>query len=226
MNVGKKYSHDDVNRLYKMVERNCTLPFIFYCMTDNNYGLLKEIVEIKVDLSLDLESYWWKICLFDLKWDKSILYLDLDVIIQNNIDYIFKETKSTGFTCLSIEDAGIYYPFDGRNADNILLIPPVEINSSVMFFNPSNYQQVFDSFVENTDYNIIHYYGLDRFIPYQITDISYFNFSKDYYYRGKGQESYDSKYVVNGLIHDPNKTFCIMNQCKSEHYRGLEKYFI
>ena len=72
-----------------MVERNCTLPFIFYCLTDDIYNLPKDVVGIGVDKSLDLESYWWKVCLFDLNFDETLLYIDLDVIIQQNIDYIF-----------------------------------------------------------------------------------------------------------------------------------------
>lgn len=224
--TGTKYKKEDVNRLYKMVKRNCTLPFIFYCLTDNMTDLPNEVVGVKVDVSLDLESYWWKLCLFNLKWNEDVLYLDLDVIIQNNIDYIFDEKNIMGLKCLSINDAGIYYPYDGYE-DNILLIPEVKINSSVMYFNPNENQYLFDLFMKNSDYNIIHYYGLDRFITKKCNQLSYFDFSKDYYYRAKGHESYDPKYITkNGLIHDPNKTFCIMNQCKPEHYRGLEKYFI
>lgn len=225
VNVGNKYSHKDTNRLYKMVKRNCTLPFIFYCLTDNINDLHSEIVSIEIDKTLDLEYYWWKVCLFNLNWNENVLYLDLDVIIQKNIDYIFNQNK--GFKCLSITDAGIYYPYDGRNSNNIMMIPQVKINSSVMFFNPKNMQYIYDKFINNADYNMIHYYGLDRFISEICTNIDYFDFSKDYYYRAKGCDAYDKRYITkNGLIDDPNKTFCIMNQCKPEHYRGLEKYFI
>lgn len=223
--TGTKYSSEDVQRLYKMVNRNCGLPFIFYCLTDNINDLPKEVNGIEVDSSLDLETYWWKMCLFDLDWDKLILYLDLDIVIQNSIDYIFDDTDESKIKILDTSNVGIYYPFDGRPG-NILTIPQVAINSSVMLFNPSKNKILFDKFKSDIDYNIIAYYGVDRFIQHNTNNLHYFDFSKDYYFRGKGQESYNSKYVVNGLIHDPNKTFCIMNQCKSEHYRGLEKYFI
>ena len=65
-----------------MVERNCTLPFSFYCISD----VQQEVNTIFIDKSLDLETYWWKIELFNLDFDDPTLYLDLDVVIQTNID--------------------------------------------------------------------------------------------------------------------------------------------
>ena len=208
-----------------MVNRNCGLPFIFYCLTDDINDLPKNVVGIKIDETLDLESYWWKICLFDLDWNEFILYLDLDVVIQKNIDYIFNDADETKIKILDFGNIGIYYPYDGRPG-NILTIPQVTINSSVMLFNPSRNKFLFDIFKSNIDYNIITYYGVDRFIQHNTDNLYYFDFNKDYYCRSKGVESYDRKFIEHGLIHDPRKTFCIMNQCKPEHYRGLEKYFI
>ena len=209
-----------------MVKRNCTLPFIFYCLTDNLYDLPENVVGIKVDKSLDLESYWWKICLFNLQWDENVLYLDLDVVIQNNINYIFKENIQTNIKCLNIEHAGLYYPCDG-DEDNPLVIPSSIINSSIMYFNPYHQIELYQEFIKNIDYNIIHYYGLDRFIFHISKNLSYFDFSKDYYFRAKGQNGYDERYMDSSKrIHDPRKTFCVMNQRRPRHLVGLEKYFI
>jgi len=223
--TGTKYSSQDVKKLYKMVNRNTDLPFVFYCLTDNVLDLPKEVVGVKIDPSLDLESYWWKMSLFNLDWDELVLYLDLDVIIQNNIDYIFKNADENKIKILDFSNIGIYYPFDGRPG-NIMTIPQVTINSSVMLFNPVKNKFIFDKFKIDIDYNIITYYGFDRFIQHNTDNLYYFDFNKDYYCRAKGVESYDQRYIEYGLIHDPRKTFCIMNQCKPEHYIGLEKYFI
>ena len=224
--TGSKYTKKDVQILYKMVKRNCTLPFIFYCLTDNLYDLPENVVGIEVDKSLDLESYWWKICLFNLQWDENVLYLDLDVVIQNNINYIFEENIQTNIKCLNIEHAGLYYPCDG-DEDNPLVIPPSIINSSIMYFNPYHQIKLYQEFIKNIDYNIIHYYGLDRFIFHISKNLSYFDFSKDYYFRAKGQNGYDERYMDSSKrIHDPRKTFCVMNQRRPRHLVGLEKYFI
>lgn len=224
--TGKKYSNKNLEQLYKMVECNCTLPFTFYCLTDNLLDLPKNVVGVGLNESLDLDSYWWKICLFNLGWNEHILYFDLDIIIQNNFDYIFEDIDDRKIKCLNISDAGIYYPFDGSK-NNIMAIPQTFLNSSIMLFKPINFAKLYDKFISNIDYNIVHYYGLDRFISHNTVDISFFDFKKDYYYRAKGQESYDKRFrTENGFIHDPRKTFCIMNQCNEEHYKGMEEYLL
>lgn len=224
--TGSKYTEKDVKILYKMVKRNCTLPFIFYCLTDNACDLPDGVVGIKVDQDLDLETYWWKICLFDLQWNENVLYLDLDIVIQNNIDYIFQEDIGLKLKCLNINHAGIYYPCDGQE-DNLMTIPPGLINSSLLYFNPIHQIELYNEFIKDANYNIIHYYGLDRFIFHNSKNLTYFDFSKDYYFRAKGQNGYDEKYIDDsGIIHDPRKTFCIMNQRRPGHLLGLEKYFI
>ena len=43
---GDKFGADYVNRLYKMVEKNLTLPHRFVCFTDNSDGIL-DGVEIR-----------------------------------------------------------------------------------------------------------------------------------------------------------------------------------
>ena len=39
LKVGDKYSPDYVNRLYKGFKRNSSVPFDFYCYTENSDGL-------------------------------------------------------------------------------------------------------------------------------------------------------------------------------------------
>lgn len=223
--TGTKYSRLDLDRLQVMVERNCTLPFIIYCLTDNVDDLPEGFVGIKVDSTLDLEKYWWKICLFNLGWNETVLYFDLDIIIQKKIDYVFDNIKENHIKCLDTSNIGIHYPYDGRK-DNILIIPPVTINSSIMLFNPSFQKHLFDAFMVNPDYNMVKWWGFDRFIEHNSKDITLFDYRKDYYLRAKGVDKYDPRYTKTGLTHDPRKTFCIMNQCKPEYYVGLEKYFI
>lgn len=211
-----------------MVKKNLTLPFIFYCLTDDVNDLPEEAVGIKLDESLDLESYWWKICLFNLDWDEIVLYFDLDIVIQKNFDYVFSDVDSKKLKCLDFSNIGIFYPFDGT-PENILTIPSVKINSSIMLFNPSENKILFDKFMSNKDYYIIKYYGLDRFITHKSNNLSYFDFSKDYYSRSKGVEFYDPNCIdENGLIYDPKKTFCIMNQAHThkKYYEGLEEYLL
>ena len=86
---GTKYSPDYVNKLYNMVERNCTVPYEFVCLTDNTDGLNPKIKTIP--LPTNLQGWWCKPYMYskDLPINGTILYMDLDVVIASNIDKLF-----------------------------------------------------------------------------------------------------------------------------------------
>ena len=85
---GTKYSADYVNKLYNMVSRNCNLKFEFCCLTDDHKDLNPNIQVIP--LPQFLQGWWCKPYIFsDLPIRGTILYLDLDVVIANNIDNLF-----------------------------------------------------------------------------------------------------------------------------------------
>ena len=223
---GNKYNSEYVNRLLKMVRRNCSLPFFFYCMTDNNEGLDSDIKVIDLDMSLDLESYWWKICLFNLDLEGPILYFDLDIVIQNNFDHVIDQIKDDKILTINVRHYGVWYPFDG-SYNNILTIPEAKINSSVMgFYN--HHSDIYYNFLNDVDSNIIVYYGLDRFLSEKyFKKFNWLDFSKDYYFRNKGTDAYDLRYIdSDGLILDPHKTFCIVSQAEPNVYERMKKYFL
>ena len=213
--VGDKYNKEHVNRLYRMVERNCSLPFSFYCISDKQ----QDCNTIFIDKNLDLESYWWKICLFNLDWDIPTLYLDLDVVIQNNFDDIFSRIGDTLLT-IKGEDIGEYYPYDGKFT--VLTIPPAVINTSIIGFIPSKHFYLYELFLRDVDNNIIFYFGLDRFLFENYDKFSFLEYGKDYYHRNKGY----SGQLINNLNYNPSAKICILSQCSEEHYEGLEKYFL
>ncbi|MCF6190396.1 MAG: glycosyltransferase [Cocleimonas sp.] len=97
MKWGDKYGADYVNRLYGMVSRNLTIPFQFVCFTENKKDIHPN-VKICPLPSLGLpdnipERGWLKLATFqkplaDLKG--TALFLDLDVVIVDNIDCFFE----------------------------------------------------------------------------------------------------------------------------------------
>ena len=97
MKWGDKYGPDYVNRLYGMVARNLTLPFRFICFTEKGEGVRSE-VEIKPLPTLDLpsglpERGWMKLTTFQSPLEDIegvTLFLDLDVVIVDNIDAFFE----------------------------------------------------------------------------------------------------------------------------------------
>lgn len=86
---GTKYNEDYVNRLYNMVSRHCTLPYEFVCLTDNSKGLNPNIKTLP--LHPGLQGWWCKPYMFSsgLPLNGTILYMDLDVVIADNIDKLF-----------------------------------------------------------------------------------------------------------------------------------------
>lgn len=86
---GVKYSHDYVNKLYKMVSRNCTLDYEFVCLTDDATGLDSNIKVLP--LPPHLTGWWCKPYMYskELPLRGTILYMDLDVVISGNIDKLF-----------------------------------------------------------------------------------------------------------------------------------------
>ena len=67
------------------------MPFNFYCYTEDPTGIYDEVNIIPLNTSLELKKWWWKLILFkenNLKQGVN-LFLDLDIVIQDNIDYFF-----------------------------------------------------------------------------------------------------------------------------------------
>lgn len=96
MKWGTAYSSDYVNRLHNMVKRHLTKPFDFVCFTDEPKGIQKGIV-IQPIPPIDVPpknqfSPWKKLVLHkkDLGGlTGKALFLDLDVVIVDNIDCFF-----------------------------------------------------------------------------------------------------------------------------------------
>ena len=170
---GTKYTSDRVDRLYKMVEKNCSLPFSFYCLTDDNL-LDWKLRPIPLDLSLDLESFWWKIQLFNLPWNSPTLYFDLDIVIQNSIDSILKRIQPNKILTINP---------DLQHHQDILREFDAKINTSVIGMYPKTLTHVFQNFIDNKDYYMIKYRGLDRYLSYNHLSIcKYLKFDYDYYF--------------------------------------------
>lgn len=84
--VKPKYHWDDVVRLYSLCVEYLSVPFNFFCLTDQPWFLYDQITIIDVR-EYQLDSWWNKVLIFDNKIsgeDKN-LYLDLDVDITADI---------------------------------------------------------------------------------------------------------------------------------------------
>lgn len=135
---GSKYDHSYVNNLYSMVSRNLTVDFEFVCLTENSEKLNENITIIPLDTSQQVSGWWYKPYVFNSKLglDGTILFLDLDVVIFNNIDKLFLYEPEK--FCV-IND--FYAKKKGKRG----------MNSSCFRFKSGSHQNVYDDFVKNSD---------------------------------------------------------------------------
>jgi hypothetical protein len=95
---GTKYGPEYVNRLYAAVKRNTTVPFKFWCFTDDATGIGSDVTTVALPYADRLDSWWNKLNLFSQdipiipgNW---IFYIDLDTLIVDNIDEILSVRSS------------------------------------------------------------------------------------------------------------------------------------
>lgn len=141
---GKKYNHEDVNRLHYMVSNALTLPHTFYCITDDDTGFHEAIQPLPIYDS-ELEGWWHKLTLFrqdfyDLKG--TVLFLDLDVVITGNLDDLITYNPGSVMAC---KDYG--------------KCKWSELNSSVLRFEIGQIDFVWQSFLFNKRWILKNMHG-------------------------------------------------------------------
>lgn len=241
---GNKFTPEHVNRLYRMAKRNLTLPFNFYCHTEDPTNICEEVNIVPLDESLDLKKWWWKLTLFKENSLNGInLYLDLDVIIQKNIDHLFNKAKNNKIVLISNDVEWSEGLLD--DADPIT-IP--EYNSSVMIWYNNQNSEIYHKFIGNFQLYQKIYLGIDRFFTYEIDQNKFIDIGEEEWY-GRNKllltqkiENFENKTITfpkvdeNGrrvgtqsyrVFHDPTRPICIFNGCHEDYfYQGMEKYLI
>ena len=111
MKWGDKYGAEYVNRLYNMVSRHLTLPFQMVCLTDDDTDIDKNvkcypIPELNLPAGLP-ERGWKKLTtfkpeLYDL--NGTALFLDIDIVIVDNIDCFFEYEAQHDDSVVIIKD--------------------------------------------------------------------------------------------------------------------------
>ena len=99
---GTKYKVEYVQNLYNMVQRNLTIPHNFVCFTDD-IRLHKKVTGDIICRKFHHDNYegWWnKMQLFSpqSELDGVNFYLDLDVVILENIDKFITYSKEDEFS--------------------------------------------------------------------------------------------------------------------------------
>lgn len=108
---GTKYPAEYVNRLYRMINNHLTIPFEFYCLTDNSNGLYHEVNVLNLEIEEGLKGWWYKLQLFKKDFyglGGQAMFLDLDVVIVNNINALFETQKDSFMIIRDLKPGNVY----------------------------------------------------------------------------------------------------------------------
>lgn len=161
LKYGNKYSADYVNKLYNGVKRNLTTPFEFVCYTENEQGINPEIRVEPIPLISNVTGWWYKPLFFNpnLGLKGTILFFDLDVIIFENIDYLF--TYEPNKFCII------------RDFNRHIIKNYNKFNSSIFRLTTGMHCQVYNNFINNPSSIMSRYHGDQDLIRANIKDGEY-----------------------------------------------------
>ena len=105
MKWGRRYNYNYVNNLYESIKKHTEKKTQLICFTDDKRKISKNVIckplpKIKIPKKIS-QTPWrklsiWQYPLHDIKGD--VLFLDLDLVITNNIDKLF--TYKPGTFCV------------------------------------------------------------------------------------------------------------------------------
>ena len=149
---GTKFSSEYVNRLYRMVKKNITIPYRFVCFTDNPKNIDPEIEVFPlppIHVPEGPERGWKKLSVFNKQLENlqgKALCLDVDVVIINNIDYLFKEEGDFRI----IKDWG--YPSSSYIGNSACYRFNVGEHSDVIEFFEAHFEEIREKFRNEEEY--------------------------------------------------------------------------
>jgi hypothetical protein len=202
---GHLYSAEDVNMLEYMLKENVTYPFQLYCLTDDCFNINRSIEIISFPKDNDLEGHWNKMYLFnkDVVGLDNFTYIDLDVVIQNNIDEILDYNKRLTLIKAWWKKSEVW-----KNT----------YNSSVMSIDTVRDKYIWERFVENTDYHMCKNIGDDDFL---FNNFEFDHYQQSWFYsRVYGEEKTKTRY------YKPEKKICLLNSMKKFYPKEYYNLFV
>lgn len=185
LKYGSKYTSKDVNRIYEATKG----AYHYLCVTDDPIGLNPNICTLPLNAN-DIDGHWEKIKLFKLTGYGKILYLDLDVNIQNNIEHLFNYLDKNPVICYTYwKDKNFTQHKDKRWSFNYLS----NFNSSVMLWEDARH--IYDHWVANQDYYMVKYAGDDRFLFHENLAFDHFPENEIYSFKFSGS-NYRPEYTI------------------------------
>jgi len=233
---GDKFSHEHVNRLYKMVCKRFKEDFTFICHTENPDNIDPNIKIVPLDLSHNLEVWWWKLTLFQYAAKETTIFFDLDVVIQNDITHLIDYCEE-GKLCT------IKAYWKPHRIDMKPEAPKFDmnLNSSVMIWK-GDLTEIWNTFIEDPEKYIFRYAGIDSFLYFHHFEKLSWLPRGEVYSRvyGYDENNYQiaGKYAVKKYYYKEDFNICIFNGWRrkllknqneylldDDGYKGLEQYY-
>ena len=235
LKYGDKFSHEHVNRLYRMVCKNFHSDFNFICHTENASGINSDVI-IQSLPDYDLEKWWWKLTLFEYPTESPTLFLDLDVVIQNDITHLKNYCEPNKICTIK----AYWKP---HRVDMKPIAPgfDMNLNSSVMIWQ-GDLTNIWQTFVEDPEYYMHKYPGIDSFLYFHhFKKLNWLQpgevYSRLYGYDENNYNTAGSNKVTEYFL-KPDFNICIFNGWRrktlwptgeylldDEGYNGFEKYW-
>ena len=185
---GDKYSREYVEKLKQQCEDNCSVPFNFYCLTDKKEEPYDISLPLTWDdyegkhsryRNSQAPSNMWayrKLYMFKLDkvlgrggWDESerdfktiegdnFLYLDLDVIIHQDLKYFFDLDMTQPWIVRG------WWNDMNECRKNYAAMKSTPINSSVIRWNRGQLVEVYNHIVNNLDVLFFTYPTIDNYL--------------------------------------------------------------
>jgi len=249
---GNKFSHEHVNRLYRMVCKNYHDDFTFICYTENSNSIHPDI-KIEPLPNYDLENWWWKLTLFENPNDDVNLFFDLDIVIQNDITHYKNYAEDGKIRVIRAYWKNFLYKetgtIEGEKINPKLyknITYDMDMNSSVMIW-IGNCTWAWKEFFNNPDFYMIKYRGIDSFLYYHFWENLNWFPEREIYSRGYGIDK-DINWgrgmiypeLGSRYFYDPEYNICIVNGWNKktkgnipnskfligdDAYHGLEHYW-
>lgn len=155
----KLYGWEYVDRLYNSLCRNLTPQVRMHVYTESNRSVPDHMIHHKLlewpGIRGAKSSWWYKVQLFNPQHHSGpLLYFDLDTVIVNNLDWIWKLDNEHFWAPKDFK-----YLFNGKR---------ITINSSVMWFRPEHFQNVWNDFDPEKVRSVRRWYGDQDYINEKI----------------------------------------------------------
>ena len=158
--VGEKYGREFVVKLKDSISKHLTVEYKFNCLTDK----VEEDYDIPVTHP-ELRGVFHKLTLF--QFTGNCLYFDLDIDINDNIDFLVNEFDNLTLVNSSPwQQQSLKEPLKFRVTQNTL------VNSSIMRW--SDERKTLEKFLKHRDLYLRLYSGIDRFIYNEDIKYKYF----------------------------------------------------